>query len=311
MKSRSIQLCVTIAFSLLLSLNAFSQAPATISCPAGSGDWDILSVMMMQPSLTGAHKHLEGTAYHYNPPSGNQKAYVYTNWVVTNQTYNQGEVRYVKTYQPLPGQTTPLYGYPWDINNYDDKYIYLWITELNWGDPWSFKPFNQSTVKLAPRCIQPGNGAVQWMSPTESTFTFHPDPNPSSNYHYDSTDCTQRSSSSQLGWVQTSVGKTFTGFTLTDNTNGGQPIPLTLLPVTYLYNCQSQNASNCGSKEEFDYGIDSAKNSYGWVQWRAWSDSTYQSNFVNPDQKTVHNILAADNLSLGENGSVYFPCPNP
>jgi hypothetical protein len=290
----------------------FAQAPATISCTVGSGEWDVLSIMMMQPSFTGAHKHLEGTAYHYNPPSNPQPAFVYTNWQVTNQSLNQGKVNYVKTYQPLPGTSSPLYGYPWDINNYDSTFIYLWITELNWGDPWSFKPFSQSTLKLAPRCAVPGSAnAVQWMNSTQSTFTFHPNPVPSTNYHYDSTDCTQRASSTNLGWVQTAVGKTIAGFTLTDNTNGGQQIPLTFLPVTYLYNCQQQNAATCGSKEEFDYGFDASKNSYGWVQWTLWTDSTNQSNFVNPDQKTVYDTMAADDLVNGKNGSVYFPCTNP
>jgi hypothetical protein len=81
---------VTFISALFFSMTAFGQAPSTISCPSGSGDWDILSVMMMQPSLTSAHKHLEGTAYHYNPPKSPENAYVYTNWVVTNQQFEPG-----------------------------------------------------------------------------------------------------------------------------------------------------------------------------------------------------------------------------
>jgi hypothetical protein len=310
MKVSRVQLFETAASILLLSVSGFCQAPSTISCKAGSGQWDILSVMMMQPSLTQAYKHVQGTAYNYTLGT-NQPSYLYTNWAVTNQQQNQGQVTYVKTYQPLPNENSPLYGYPWDVNNYDSSYIYLWITELNWQDPWSFKPFSESTVQLAPRCAVPGN-AVQWMDSSQSTFTLHPNPVPPSNYEYNSTDCTQRSTTENLGWVQTSVGSTLTGqFTLTDQTNNNNPIPLTLLPVTYLYNCQSKNAGNCGSKEEFDYGIDSSKNSYGWVQWTLWEDSTSHSNFGSPTQKTVNNVLAADNVSAGENGSVYFPCTNP
>lgn len=30
-------------------------------------------------------------------------------------------------------------GYPWDIQLYDSKYIYLWITEQDWLDPFSYK----------------------------------------------------------------------------------------------------------------------------------------------------------------------------
>ena len=62
----------------------------------------------------------------------------------------------------LAGTSNPLYtaidpdrfwwtktgqGYPWDIQLYDDNYIYLWITELDWHDSNTFKMFRSSDPK--------------------------------------------------------------------------------------------------------------------------------------------------------------------
>lgn len=56
--------------------------------------------------------------------------------------------------QYLKGNNNPIYtvvqsnryfwvknpqGYPWDINLFDDQYIYMWITELNWTSPRDYK----------------------------------------------------------------------------------------------------------------------------------------------------------------------------
>ena len=72
--------------------------------------------------------------------------------------------------QYLSGTANPLYtlvlpdkfywtkggnGYPWDIQLYDNNYVYLWITEHAWNDPQSYKKFLYNTnMPLAPRCAQ-------------------------------------------------------------------------------------------------------------------------------------------------------------
>jgi len=33
-------------------------------------------------------------------------------------------------------------GYPWDIQLYDNDFVYLWMTELNWQNPRTYKVFN-------------------------------------------------------------------------------------------------------------------------------------------------------------------------
>ncbi len=35
-------------------------------------------------------------------------------------------------------------GYPWDIQLYDKNYIYLWVTELDWKNPRTFKAFRST-----------------------------------------------------------------------------------------------------------------------------------------------------------------------
>lgn len=49
-------------------------------------------------------------------------------------------------------------GYPWDVNYYDNNYIYQWATEFNWNDPTSYKAFNNA-IPWSPRCVnKPASG---------------------------------------------------------------------------------------------------------------------------------------------------------
>src|SRR5436853_5136417 len=92
-------LLVATAYGMLTS-SASGQIQPTISCPSGHGYWDVLSVMMMDPSLAAGY-HMEGLK------NGSPSSYIYTIW---NQS--QTKVYYVKNPQ----------GNPWDINLYDGKY---------------------------------------------------------------------------------------------------------------------------------------------------------------------------------------------
>src|SRR5215468_818076 len=73
-----------------------ARAESTISCPAGT--YDMLDWMTMDSDLRSTY-HLEGTS---NP--------VYT-------LMAPGKFYWIKSGR----------GYPWDIQLYDNKYIYLWI----------------------------------------------------------------------------------------------------------------------------------------------------------------------------------------
>jgi len=74
----------------------------------------------------------------------------------------------------LTGNANPLYtyrgnafywmkgaaGYPWDVNYYDNNYIYQWATEYHWSDPTSYKAFSGAGMPWSPRCVnKPARGA--------------------------------------------------------------------------------------------------------------------------------------------------------
>ena len=50
---------LVVAACLPLPPRAFGQIQSTISCPSGHGDWDVFSVMMMDPGLASGY-HMEG-----------------------------------------------------------------------------------------------------------------------------------------------------------------------------------------------------------------------------------------------------------
>ena len=94
--------------------------------------YDMLAWMTMDPTLASSH-HMSGTA---NP--------VYTN-LASDRFF------WTKTGQ----------GYPWDIQLYDNNYIYLWVTELNWQNPSTYKVFHDPVLgdynlPLVPRFAQGG-----------------------------------------------------------------------------------------------------------------------------------------------------------
>src|SRR6266568_1195934 len=105
--------CLSVAAVLLSCLgflpgSNLARAESTISCP--SGTHDMLDWMTMDSDLRSS-KHLTGSA---NP--------LYT-------LIHSG-----KFYWTKGGN-----GYPWDIQLYDNNYIYLWITEYAWNYPNSYK----------------------------------------------------------------------------------------------------------------------------------------------------------------------------
>ena len=109
-----------------LGLTAKARAESTISCP--SGTYDMLDWMTMDSDLRGTY-HIAGNA---NP--------LYTN------------VSSGKFYWTKGGNGTP-----WDIQLFDNNYIYLWITEYNWTNPKTFKKFSYNTnLPLVPRCAKAG-----------------------------------------------------------------------------------------------------------------------------------------------------------
>jgi len=101
-----------------------AHAESTISCP--SGTYDMLDWMTLDSGIRGSY-YLAGNA---NP--------LYTNMGPGKFYWTKG-----------------ANGTPWDIQLFDNNYIYLWITELNWNDPHTFKKFTNNTNEpLVPRCAK-------------------------------------------------------------------------------------------------------------------------------------------------------------
>lgn len=203
---------VTISVAGLLGAKP-ARAESTLTCP--SGTYDMLDWMTLDSDLR-VTKHLEGTS---NP--------LYT-------MIQPGKFYWLKG----------GLGYPWDIQLYDSKFIYLWITELSWTVPQSFKKFtNNKNLPLVPRCASAGFPG--------STIKV-------ANTNYDlHTNCSD-SCSVTLG-LQNAMNQVWGPYKL--SLGGSLPANTKTLVISYRYNCDS-NYQRCGDKEEYYL-----MQRYGLVQW--------------------------------------------
>lgn len=203
---------------------------------------DILDWMTMSPDIRGGN-HLEGSA---NP--------LYTN-VWKDKFY----------------WTKGAEGWPWDIQLYDDKYVYLWITELTWDDPHTFKKFHTATggdksFPFAPRYV-----ALTTIPQKVSTITI-----PDSSYEYH-TSC----STFVVKGLKHAINEVWGPYPSV--WYGGDVGSVTELVISYRYNCDDKYSS-CSDKEQFHLA-----KPYGLVKWEhdtLQDDGTYVQDAV-----TVFNKL--------------------
>jgi hypothetical protein len=243
MRKASFVLGMCLSFIVCFGFSAKSaQAEATISCPAGT--YDMLDWMTLDSSLRSSH-HMSGNA---NP--------LYT-------TIWPG-----KFYWTKGGN-----GMPWDIQLYDNKYIYLWVTELNWLNPHTFKKFVGTNEPLAPRCAKAGFPGTSIHVPDTSYQTY--------------SDCTHYVTQN----LRKGINQVWGPYSI--SLGGDLPSRLKVLVISYRYNCNS-NYSNCGDKEEYYLA-----QKYGLVQWVHYSLSG--GRFV-MKQKTIFNQLQQGGTSPN------FPC---
>ena len=234
----SVVVCLVFAVVCLTPIQ--SQA---LTCP--SGTYDMLNWMTMDPGISGGY-HLSGNA---------------------NPLYTQ--VSSGKFYW-----TKGANGTPWDIQLYDSKYIYLWITELNWNDPHTFKKFTFNTnMPLVPRCAKAGFPGATIYVPNTSYQTY------SDCNHYKVQNL-KKGINQVWGPYQMSLG-------------GSLPNSLKVLVASYRYNCDNNYAS-CGDKEEYYVA-----QKYGLVQWVHYSLSGGKFQMK---QKTVFNRLVSGGTTPT------FPC---
>lgn len=238
-------LMAVVCLSLLTAVgfSAKAQAEATMSCPTGT--YDMLDWMTLDSSLRGTY-HMAGNA---NP--------LYTN-------LGSGKFYWTKGAN----------GSPWDIQLFDSKYIYLWITELNWTNPHTFKKFaNNTNLPLVPRCAKAGFPGSSIYVPNTSYRTY--------------SDCTHYITQALLKGINQVWGP------YTISLGGMLPNNLKVLVASYRYNCNS-SYGNCGDKEEYYLA-----QKYGLVQWVHYS---LQSGTYVLKQRTVFNQLVKGTTTPS------FPC---
>ncbi len=278
---------------LPLAPSAFGQAQSTISCPAGRGYWDVLSVMMMDPGLASGY-HMEGLI------KGVPSSYIYTIWEP-----GESKVYYVKNPQ----------GNPWDINLYDSNYIYQWVTELgtfkgvnHWNDPTSCRKFNNGSesntgdrsMRWAARCAVPGGGnSAFWNGP--------PSIQPNNTNYYTYVGQVQVTSAQNLNYSLLEIKPTGTIVISDHRAVPPKPFSITTLPLQYTYSCTvAGNVNSCKSREVFEYGVDTdvnpvdrIKHTYGWVRWRFYVNATGGKATVAPVW-VLNNISTSDQLMAGQ-----------
>ena len=182
----------------------------------------------------------------------------------------------------LEGTSNPLYtvlqsdkffyiksgrGFPWDINLYDNKFIYLWVTELSFTVPQSFKKFLDNTnVPFVPRCARAGFPGST-IRAINTNYELH-------------TNCSSTCSVT-LG-LENAMNSLWGPYTFTYG--GNLPPNLKTLVIHYRYNCNA-NDTICDDQENFYF-----TQRYGWVQWihYVWIASLGKYEQV---QKTVLNKL--------------------
>ena len=222
-----------LCFGLFPATN-LAHAESTMSCP--SGTYDMLDWMTMDSSMRSS-SHLSGSA---NP-------------------------LYTTVYKDKFYWTKGGNGSPWDIQLYDSKYIYLWITEYAWSNPSSYKKStNNTNMPLTARCSKGG-------FPGSTIYV--------SNTNYDiHTDCTHYTTHGLKKGVNQVWGPYNLSF------GGSLPNNMPTLVVSYRYNCNTSYGS-CGDKEEYYLS-----QKYGLVQWVHYTliNGSYQQQ-----QKSVFNKLSA------------------
>ena len=227
-----------------LGFGTQAVAESTITCPAGT--YDILDWMTMDADLRSTY-HLEGTS---NP--------LYT-------VLQADKFYWVKG---------PL-GYPWDIQLYDSNNVYLWITELSYSVPESYKKFtNNTNMPLVPRCATAGFPGSS-IKVTNTNYDLH-------------TSCSQ-SCSVTLG-LENAMNEVWGPYSI--SVGGNLPSHLQALVISYRYNCDANYT--CLDKEEYY-----VNQRYGLVQWIhfVWANGHYVQL-----QKTVFNQLVVGVVTPS------FPC---
>jgi hypothetical protein len=161
-------------------------------------------------------------------------------------------------------------GYPWDVNSFDNTYVYQWATENTWNDPTSYKAFDNA-IPWSPRCVDKPAPGIYGAKLATITLVSTP-------YTTYGTQCAP-SSKQNLGHVVNEIwGPTPLSL------GGSLPNNAQTLTLSYRYSCDS-SFDNCKYKETFDF-----QRPYGLVRWIYYALQNGQ--YVQQSQ-TVYNHLAS------------------
>jgi hypothetical protein len=133
-----------------------------------------------------------------------------------------------------------------DVKAFDQNYVYIRSTELDWNDNATFKRFDND-LPIAARCVNNNQAGPELQEPDTS-------------YHYYSS-C-QAYKSSDLGTALNDLDAP----ALMDT--GGNIGQVTTRVLHYRYNCDS-NFQNCGDEEQFFLA-----QGYGQWQWKHYQNGT-------------------------------------
>jgi hypothetical protein len=174
-------------------------------------------------------------------------------------------------------------GFPWDIDPYDDKFIYQWITESSWVDPTQFKAFATSTtMPWMPRCIDIPS------SPRKIASIVVPNP----AYSFYGTGCVKQTTQ-YLGNTVNEVWGPYAS--IVDQF----PVSGPYLELSYRYSCD-QNYDNCIYKETFDFQKD-----FGLARWTLHIYDSASGQYYQSRQSLFNDLVASPRPSIK------FPCPLP
>jgi hypothetical protein len=245
---------VLCLFALTLAISGIAEAQQAFNCPRGSEDM-LNYFVLSYPNRTD----------HFMGPGNANPIYTTVDPEIQTGFASQGTFYWVKSAN----------GYPWDVNTFDQNYVYHRATELKWTDPTTFKREAQD-MPLTPRCVSTRSSTTTIkLPPSRTAYSFY-------------SNC-QSYQTANLSYVANSISRA-----LWVNTGGNLGTVKTRL-LTYTYACNS-SYSGCQYKEVFSLG--QGVGLYDWKYYIAQSGQWIQK------QESIIN-----NYSVGAS-TPYFACPN-
>lgn len=205
-----------LALIIFLSLGASSLSAQTFSCPPGQAD--VVKYFVMGRDKRADH-FMDGRP---NP--------IYT------QVFPDGEVATQGYWFWLKGPKA----HGFDVKSFDEKYVYMRSTELEWKDNTSFKRFEHD-LPVAQRCVSEGQPGTE-IKISNTRFNYF---------------------SSCRPYKSSSVGTAINDIDAPSLMDAGGSIGKVWTRVLhYHYNCD-RAFENCKDEEQFYLG-----NGYGLWQWK-------------------------------------------